>query len=81
MSSDEPIIASSVVIDLSIMIRSLIIESGTTFARFASTLLDRMVKIANQYNCHRIDIVADQYYGKSIKYHTRAGRKNLMDSR
>ena len=75
MSSDEPIITSSVVIDLSIMIRSHIIESGMTFARFASTLLDRMVRIANQYSCYRIDIVADQYHGKSIKYHTRVGRK------
>ena len=75
-SGGDCIISSSIVVDLSIIIRSHATESGITFGGFARSLMGRIVGIANKYNSQRIDIVADQYSGQSIKHHTRVGRKS-----
>ena len=74
--SGECINSTSIVVDLSILIRSHVIEPGITFGGFARALLSRILDIANRYNSGRIDIVADQYGGQSIKHHTRLGRKS-----
>ena len=70
--------ASATVIDLSVIIRSHIIEPGMTFQSLASSILERIIRIANEYCSHRIDIVADQYNDKSIKHHTRLKRKKAF---
>ena len=65
------------IVDLSVIIRaqSAIIPKGKTFNELSSRVLTNISDTATYRNADRIDIVADQYSPRSIKYYTREGRE------
>ena len=67
----------ALVVDLSVIIRAQAanLSSGSTFDDFSACILRNIVGTATKQDAKRIDIVADQYSQKSIKYHTRLDRK------
>ena len=65
------------IIDLSVIIRAqaAIVPPRKTFSDFSSLVLKNIEKTAANQDVKRIDIVADQYSSRSIKFHSRTERK------
>ena len=69
---------NALVVDLSCVIRSQAthLAPGKLFEDFVALILRNITSIAKYNSAQRIDIVADQYSDRSVKYHTRADRKS-----
>ena len=70
--SVNPVDPSALVIELSPLIRTHSVKVGMTFSEFAQSLFQRILSLARGY--YRCDVIADRYFGQSLKENLRSKR-------